>query len=60
MLLLIAKHSIVLYSMIKKNVIKIIDTADTSLLRESAKLVFIYKNSFVLSTTYQLAKPAST
>lgn len=39
--------------MIEENVIEIIDITDTVLLRQSAKLVFVYEDFFVLSTTYR-------
>lgn len=47
-----------MHPMVEEDVVEIIDTADTLLLWESAELVFVYENFFVLSMTYQLARPA--
>lgn len=57
-LLLVAEYSIIMHPMKEENVIQIIDTADTLLLRKSAELVFVYEDFFVLSMTYQSARSA--
>lgn len=40
------------------DVIEIIDTPDTPLGRESAELVFVHEDFFMLPTKYQSARPA--
>lgn len=57
-MLLVAEYSIIMHPMKEENVIQIIDTADTLLLRKSAELVFVYEDFFVLSMTYQSARSA--
>lgn len=45
-----------MYSMIKKNMIKIIDVVNILFFRKYAKFVFIHENFFILRMTNQSAK----
>lgn len=54
-LLFILIYVIIVYPVVEKNVVYIVDTADPPLLRELAESVLIYKDLLVLLTRYILA-----
>lgn len=48
-MLLISKNGIIMHPVVEEDVIEIINIADAPLLRESAELVLVYKDFFVLA-----------
>jgi len=58
-LLFISIDVIIVYPVIEENVVYIVDTADTPLLRQFAEVVLIEKDFLVLLTTDTSAKAVS-